>query len=231
MVTPPLNYGGRAAVLSRRDASEGGFAPPPEDSRAAKIIRWLPIPVPAMRRLRTRLRKTSYCSVTAPPQSNPADSNRREILLRRGTAAALPTIAVAPGISVVGGLALRSPAARATTLISTDGQCRSGEVRGYPRPLPPSDRGACPNIQTQVSLIFSAMGRLFSDPRERHARKHAPYEKKISPKKIVGPRACAMAANRPKRLTPSGKSSKEAVCSVSSCPSSKAKVMIFPFGS
>ena len=102
IVRAPPNFGGRAAVPSRRDTSKGGSDQLPEDSRAAEFIPWLSILFPAMRRLRTAAlpqvpampglstgpRKTSYCSVTA-PQSNPADSNRPEILLHRGAASRL----------------------------------------------------------------------------------------------------------------------------------------------
>ena len=76
-------------------------------------------------------------------------------------------------------------------------------MRHWPNPDAPERRWGGkpkPNICTQVSLIFSVMGRLFSDPRERHARKHAALRKEIRPKKIVGPRACARAANRLNRL-------------------------------
>ena len=56
------------------------------------------------------------------------------------------------------------------------------------------------------------MGRLFLDPRERHAREHAALQKEIRPKKMVGPRACAMAAIQPKRSTLSKISTHQSTC-------------------
>ena len=68
----------------------GGSDQLPEDSRAAEFIPWLSILIPRNAAAEDPSSQNFVFRSVPPPQSHPADSNRLETMLRRGTAAALP---------------------------------------------------------------------------------------------------------------------------------------------